>query len=94
MHRLPEQVPDWMCSPKKLEHLYFETLGSVVRDKVTSRNRYTDELHDMTVDIIEIANSIRRYQESGDTERAKELEQTSRSKAQEQGRTPESQQGD
>ena len=108
---IPEDAPDWMRSPKKLEHLlrgYFGSLGgyvlmatdamtrqatgtaekpastaqdnpllgSFVRDKVTSRNRYTDELHDMTVDITEIANSIKRYQESGEDQRAKELEQS------------------
>lgn len=104
---IPEGAPDWMRSPKKLEHLvkgYFGSLannytltstdamtrkatgaadkptpalqvnpllGSFVRDKVSSRNRYTDELHDMTVDITEIANSIKRYQESVEDQRAK-----------------------
>ncbi len=112
---IPEGAPDWMRSPKKLEHLlkgYFgglarytllatdamtreatgagdkpattrqdnPLLASFVRDKVPGRNRYTDELHNMTVDITEIANSIKRYQESGETERAGELEQTAATK--------------
>ncbi|MBO9484516.1 hypothetical protein [Salinisphaera sp. G21_0] len=51
-------------------------LGSFVRDKVTNRNRYTDELHEMTVDINEIPNSIKRYQESGEGQRAKDQEQS------------------
>ncbi|WP_422468415.1 LPD38 domain-containing protein [Endozoicomonas sp. ALC013] len=112
---IPEEAPDWMRSPKKLEHLirgYFGSLGSYtlmaadamtrkatgaadkptptlqdnpllgsfVRDKVTNRNRYTDELHEMTVDINEIANSIKRYQESGKVQRAKDQEQSAAAK--------------
>ncbi|WP_163371778.1 LPD38 domain-containing protein, partial [Endozoicomonas acroporae] len=111
---LPEGAPDWMRSPKKLEHLlkgYFGTLGSYVlmatdaitrettdaaekptrnkrdypvlgsfaRDGVSS-NRYTHELHDMTQDVEEIARTIKRYQESGEPERAKAMERSSADK--------------
>ncbi|MGO0308797.1 LPD38 domain-containing protein [Endozoicomonas acroporae] len=106
---LPEGAPDWMRSPKKLEHLlkgYFGSLGgyalmvadamtreatdaaeppalrkrdmplvgSFVQDGVAGSNRYTDEFHDMNKDVTEIAASIKRYQESGEMDRAKELE--------------------
>ncbi|WP_219622247.1 LPD38 domain-containing protein [Endozoicomonas acroporae] len=106
---LPEGAPDWMRSPKKLEHLlkgYFGSLGtyvlmatdvmtrettgagelpslrkrdiplvgSFVQDDVAGSNRYTDEFHDMHKDVTEIAASIKRYQESSESERAKELE--------------------
>ncbi|WP_422465819.1 LPD38 domain-containing protein [Endozoicomonas sp. ALC013] len=112
---LPEGAPDWMRSPKKLEHLlkgYFGSLGgyvlmatdalthavtdaaekptrnkheypvlgSFIRDGVSSNNRYTIELHDMTVDVMEIANTIKRYKESGEDKQAKDLEQTAAGK--------------
>ncbi|WBA84488.1 LPD38 domain-containing protein [Endozoicomonas sp. GU-1] len=112
---LPEEAPDWMRSPKKLEHLlkgYFGTLGgyvlmatdaltreatgaaplpsrnkrdypvlgAFVRDGVNSSNRYTSALYDMNKDVEEIAASIKRYQESGETGRARKLEQSSASK--------------
>jgi len=47
--------------------------GARLVDKVPGRNRYTDELHNMTVDITEIANSIKRYQESGEKGREQAL---------------------
>ncbi|MFK0573865.1 LPD38 domain-containing protein, partial [Endozoicomonas sp.] len=112
---LPEGAPDWMRSPKKLEHLlkgYFGSIGryvlmgadamtreatgaaerpslrkrdmplvgSFVQDGVAGSNRYTDEFHDMNKDVTEIAASIKRYQESGETDRAKSLELSSAAK--------------
>ncbi len=111
---LPEGAPDWMRSPKKLEHLikgYFGSLGGYVlmgadamtrkatgaaerpslrkrdyplvgrfvRDGVGS-SRYSDEFHNMAQDVEAITKSIRRYQESGEPGRAKELEQSSADK--------------
>lgn len=112
---IPEGAPDWMRSPKKLEHLlkgYFgglarytllaadamtreatgagekpastrqdnPLLASFVGDKVPGRTRYTDELHSMTVDITEIANTIKRYEDSGEKDRARALKQSAADK--------------
>ncbi|WP_419533943.1 LPD38 domain-containing protein [Endozoicomonas sp.] len=108
---LPEGAPEWMRSPKKLEHLlkgYFNAfatgtlavtdavtrhltgagekpawnkqdypvVGSFFGDRIKGSTRYTNELYEMNKDVNAIASSIKHYQETGETQRAKELEQS------------------
>ncbi|WP_066018372.1 LPD38 domain-containing protein [Endozoicomonas atrinae] len=108
---LPEGAPEWMRSPKKLEHLlkgYFNAfatgtlavtdavtrhltgegekpawnkqdypvVGSFFGDRITGSTRYTNDLYEMNKDVNAIASSIKHYQETGENQRAKELEQS------------------
>ena len=108
---LPEGAPEWMRSPKKLEHLlkgYFNAfatgtlavtdavtrhltgagekpawnkqdypvVGSFFGDRIKGSTRYTNELYDMNKEVNAIASSIKHYQETGESQRAKELEQS------------------
>ncbi|WP_066016371.1 LPD38 domain-containing protein [Endozoicomonas atrinae] len=108
---IPEGAPEWMRSPKKLEHLlkgYFNAfatgtlvvtdavtrhmtgagekpawnkqdypvIGSFFGDRIKGSTRYTNELYEMNKEVNAIASSIKHYQETGETQRAKELEQS------------------
>ncbi|USE35864.1 LPD38 domain-containing protein [Endozoicomonas sp. SCSIO W0465] len=108
---LPEGAPEWMRSPKKLEHLlkgYFNSfatgtlavtdavtrhltgagekpawnkqdypvVGSFFGDRIKGSTRYTNKLYELNKDVNAIASSIKHYQETGETQRGKELEQS------------------
>ena len=108
---IPEGAPDWMRSPKKLEHLlkgYFNSfatgtlavtdavtrhltgagdkparnkqdypvIGSFFGDRIKGTTRYTNELYEMNKEVNAIASSIKHYKETGESQRAEELEES------------------
>ncbi len=54
----------------------YPVVGSFFGDRIKGSTRYTNELYEMNKEVNAIASSIKHYQETGENQRAKVLEQS------------------
>ncbi|USE36809.1 LPD38 domain-containing protein [Endozoicomonas sp. SCSIO W0465] len=54
----------------------YPVVGSFFGDRIKGSTRYTNELYEMNKEVNAIASSIKHYQETGEAQRAKEMEQS------------------